>query len=101
MFVYVLSEGLILLDYYYWSFYLYWFYKVICVNCEISYKKKIPNKVDEIPITVKAIKYTSSEKRPKKNVVIIPAINCDSEYNNVNIALYLPLFYLPLHISRI
>lgn len=78
---------------------LFLFYVCFDVDWEIFYKKNIPNIVDENDMVVKAIKYIYQENNPKKNVVTIPAINCDEENINVNIPLYLPLFYFPLHIS--
>ncbi len=65
---------------------------------EILPKKMTPNKVELNEIVVNAIKYTWLEKKPRKKVDVIPAINWDEDNKNVNIALYLPLFYLPLHI---
>ena len=62
----------------------------------MSYIKNTPNTIDRHPTTVNAVKYILSENSPKKNVVIIPAISCDNEYINVNIPLYLALFYFPL-----
>lgn len=58
----------------------------------MSLKKKKANSPAIPDITVSTMKYVYFSKKPKKNVVIKPAIKLENEYKSWKIPEYFPLF---------